>query len=129
MFLHVSVILFTKGVVSQHALQVISQHALQQISRPTPRGKLRGLAWGVYRPTPGGCLQAHTQGVCVCVCIPACTEADSPHGWLLPRAVRILLECILVYLIIWPGLNLKLFATSSFFFLHHIQIRAQSHFF
>ena len=32
MFLHVSVILFTGGVVSQHALQVVSQHALQQVS-------------------------------------------------------------------------------------------------
>ena len=30
MFLHVSVILFTVGVLSQHALQVVSQHALQQ---------------------------------------------------------------------------------------------------
>ena len=51
--LHLSVILFTGGVVSQHALQVVSQHALQ-VSRPTPRGgKLRGI-W------PGG-LQAHTQ--------------------------------------------------------------------
>ena len=36
-----------RGMVSQHALQV---------SRPTPRGKLRGLAWG-----EGG-LQAHTLG-------------------------------------------------------------------
>ena len=33
MFLHVSVILFTRGVVSQHALQVVSQHTLQQVSR------------------------------------------------------------------------------------------------
>ena len=42
---------------------------------------------------PGG-LQVHTWGVC----IPACTETDttSPNGRLLPRAVRILLECILV---------------------------------
>ena len=58
----------------------VSQHALQ-VSRCTPRGSLRGLAWGrgslgrhprgrlrglargVSRPTPGGC-------------IPACTEAD-----------------------------------------------------
>ena len=37
------------------------------VSRPTPRGKLRGLARGVSRPTPG-------RGVC----IPACTEADTP---------------------------------------------------
>ena len=53
------------GVVSQHTLQVVSQHALQvsggvvsqhalQVSSPHPRGKLRGLAWGVSRPTPRG---------------------------------------------------------------------------
>ena len=47
MFFYLSVILFTGGgVASQHALQV---------SRLTPRGKLRGLAWG-------GGLQAHTWG-------------------------------------------------------------------
>ena len=66
--LHLSVILSTGGVLSQHALQVISQHALQQVSRegaipaciaggipaflaaglrggspgPQPRGKWRG---------------------------------------------------------------------------------------
>ena len=45
--------------VYQHALQqvsgggVVSQHALQ-VSRPTPKGKLNGLA--------RGCLQVHTQG-------------------------------------------------------------------
>ena len=52
------------------------------VSRPTPRGKLRGQAWGVSRPTPGGCLQAHTQGVPRHTpsggIIPACTEADTP---------------------------------------------------
>ena len=32
MFLHVSVILFGGGVLSQHALQVVSQHALRQVS-------------------------------------------------------------------------------------------------
>ena len=43
---------------------------------------------GVSRPTPWGGS----------VCIPACTDADTPlpRGRLLPRAVRILLECILV---------------------------------
>ena len=81
MFLHVSVILFMQGGVSQHALHVVSQHALQQVStggvsRPTPRGEVEGSGqgglqvhtWGVSRPTrgvsrhtPGG-LQAHTQG-------------------------------------------------------------------
>ena len=115
MFLHVSVILFTGGVVVfQHALQqvsrggVVSQLALQ-VSRPTPRGEVEGSGGpgGVSRPTPKGevegssrgglqahtwgGLQAHTQGGR----IPACTEADPPQRLLL-RAVRILLECILV---------------------------------
>ena len=56
MFLHLSVILSTEGVVSQHALQLVSQHALQ-VSRPTPRGQVEGdLARGVSRPTPGGVI-------------------------------------------------------------------------
>ena len=46
------------GVVSQHALQV---------SKPTPKGKLSGLAWdhtqGVSRPTPGGSPGPHPGGV------------------------------------------------------------------
>ena len=49
---------------------------------------------GVSRPTPvGGCVSRPTPGG-----IPACTEADlPPHPRrLLLRAVRILLECILV---------------------------------
>ena len=56
------------------------------VSRPRPRGKVGGvLAGGVSRPTPGGC-------------IPACPEADPPPSrWLLLRAVRILLEYILVF--------------------------------
>ena len=53
-------------MVSQQALQwgVASQHALQLGvgSRPTARGKLRGLATGGSPgPHPGG-LQAHTLG-------------------------------------------------------------------
>ena len=75
------------------------------VSRPTPRGKLRSLAWGVSRPTPRGklrgqawgspgprwgSLQAHTWGVSPGPHpggsqahtqwggIPACTEADTP---------------------------------------------------
>ena len=124
----------SKGVVSQHALQVVSQHALQ-VSRgilqahtqgeveesgqgyspgPHPGGKLRGLARGDLQahtqggspgPHPGGSPgphpggpQAHTGGSPdphPGGCIIACTEAD-PHGWLLPWAVHILLECILV---------------------------------
>ena len=104
MVLHMSVsysVQWGEGLVSQHALQVVSQHALQvssgagvvsqhalQVSRPTPRGKLRGLAWGgspgpppgrklrglawlgstgphpggSWGVWPGGCLQAHTWG-------------------------------------------------------------------
>ena len=74
------------GVVSQHALQVVSQHGLAgiqrgvvsqhalQVPRPTPRGEVEGSGLGgVFRPIPRGALQAHTL-----------------------RAVRILLECILV---------------------------------
>ena len=78
MFLHMSVILSTggcgipacitggipsclaaglwggKGVVSQNALQV---------PRPTPRGKMRGLArGGVSRPTPKGEVEGSGQG-------------------------------------------------------------------
>ena len=114
MFLQVSVILFTwGGGISQHALQV---------SRPTPGGKLRGLAWGgVSRPTPrmgssgphlGGGLWAHTQGGSPgphLGGIPACTEADTPSSRrLLLRAVRILLECILVLVIFTKKLTVSL---------------------
>ena len=56
------------GSASVHA--GVSQHALQ-VSRSTTRGKLRGLAKGVSRPTPKGEIegsglggfQAHTLGV------------------------------------------------------------------
>ena len=95
----------TLQVVSQHTLQVVSQHALQQVyggwwfpSMPCrcpglhPGGKLRGLALGglqptprgVSRPTPGGMVSQHAL-------------RQTPRQLLL-RAVRILLECILVML-------------------------------
>ena len=85
MFLHVSVILFTRGVVvSQHALQVSRGWGsgilaclaggipgclagVRGVSRPTPRGVSRSTPEGVSRPTPGGCIQA-------------CTEADPPRS-------------------------------------------------
>ena len=105
-FLHLSVILFTGGVVSQHALQVVSQHALQQVSGGggggipcsgipacIAGGGLQTHTWGDLQahirgqgspgPHPGG-LQAHTwEGG---LCIPACTEATPPmdgycSGW------------------------------------------------
>ena len=84
---------------------------------PHPEVKLRGLARAVSTPIPrgvsrlilGGGLQAHTQGGLQAhtqgglqahtggLCIPACTEADTPsRGRLLQWTVRILLECILV---------------------------------
>ena len=86
MFLQVSVILFTGGGVSQHALQVtggggVFQHALQ-VSRPTPKGSLRGLARGVSRPTLGGSPGPNWGGSPGPHpgegCIPACTEANPP---------------------------------------------------
>ena len=82
-----------------------------------PKGEVEGgLARGVSRPTPRGeGLQAHTQGS-----IPACTEADPPPQWLLLRAVRILLECILVFQYLWSGvyfplLNASKIAISKYF--------------
>ena len=75
---------------------------------PHPEGKFRGLARGVSRPTPGGSrstpkggLQAHTQGVSPGphlggVSQHALRQTPPPSRRLLLRAVRILLECILV---------------------------------
>ena len=71
---------------------------------PHPREKLRGLACGGSPgPHSGGSPGPH-QGEG----IAACTEADPPSTWLLLRVVRILLECILVYI--------------SFLFISHIRI-------
>ena len=110
-FLHLSVILFTGGgVVSQHALQLVSQHALQGGSPgPHLEGKLRDLAGGglqahtqgVSRPTPGGVSRFTPRGLSRPTpggggCVSQHALRQTPHEWLLPRAVRILLECILV---------------------------------
>ena len=62
---------------------------------PHPGGKLRGLAGGSPGPHMGVSPGPHRGGG---LCIAACTEADPP-GLLLPRTVRILLECILVKVI------------------------------
>ena len=94
MFLHVSVILFTGG----------------GSSGPHP-GEVEGSGWGAFpgphqggisRPTPGGVspgkhlgggLQVHTRGV------SQHALRQTPNMQLLLRAVRILLECILVYFV------------------------------
>ena len=75
-------------MLSQHALQVVSQHALQQVSKG--------------RSAPGGCLVlgglllgGHlVQGGFSSWGMPS---GDPPPGRLLLWAVRILLECILIY--------------------------------
>ena len=74
MFLHLYVILFTGGM-----------------SRPTPRGRLGGLAGG---PTPGGGPRPRPIGG---VSQHALRQTLTPSIWLLLRTVRILLECILVF--------------------------------
>ena len=85
MFLHVSVILSTGGVPGPRGCLVPG-------GVPGPKGGsgpggVPGaggcLAWGEGRPGPGGCLVETL-------------SPPPPSGWLLLRAVRILLECILV---------------------------------
>ena len=148
------------GLVSQHGLQVFRptpggrlRGLAGGVSRPTSSGeaegsgqgdlqvhtrgggKLRGLAggspgphpggevegsgwgglqahtWGGSRPTPGGGLQAHTWG---CVSQHALRQTPPfPSRRLLLRAVRILLECILVNVYKWYSKHL-LFHTSAF---------------
>ena len=101
MFLHVSVILFTLGVLSQHALQVISQHALQQGGRGVlSQHALQvvsqdALQWGgaCSRGVPalGGCLLWGRSG------LGGGGGGDPTKSrQLLLWTVRILLECILV---------------------------------
>ena len=70
------------------------------VSRPTPRGDVEGSKGqhpgGMLRGMAGRGLQAYTRGGGGCISV--CTEADNPPAsrQLLLRAVRILLECILV---------------------------------
>ena len=80
------------SVHSRSPGRVVSQHALQ-VFRPTPRGKLRGLAWGGgLQAHPQGGLQAHTQvGV-----YPSMHWGRPPPWQLLLQAVCIILEYILV---------------------------------
>ena len=106
MFLHVSVC--PRGGLQAHTQGEVEGSGWGGLQAHT-WGRLRGLAWGGgLRPTPrvevegSGWvwLQAHpgggSPGPGLEGCIPACTEADPPSRQLLLRAVRILLECILV---------------------------------
>ena len=66
-------------------------HYALQVSRPTPKGKLRGLARGVSRPTwEGGCTRFTPRG-----CVSQHGLRQTPQQLLL-QVVCILLECILV---------------------------------
>ena len=60
----------------------VSQHALQ-VFRPTPKGKVEGSGWeGSPDPHLGESPGLHPRGVSRSTprgCIPACTEADTPH--------------------------------------------------
>ena len=95
-----------KGEVEGSGLGGLQAHT-QGVSRTTPRGGLETHTQGAPGPHPGGGLQAHPRGApgphlggvyrpTPGGCILACTEADIPPRRLLLRAVRILLECILV---------------------------------
>ena len=64
------------------------------VSRPRPRVEVKESGQGGSRPTPGG-IQVHTWGVVY----PSMHWGRTPPSrQLLLRAVRILLECILVYI-------------------------------
>ena len=108
-------VMFSQACVknSVHKEECPGPGPLGTVSRPRPRGSAQGggvqalgvLPWGCPGqgecPGPGG-VQAQAQGVSSSrprgVCIPACTEADTPppRRWVLVRTVRILPECILV---------------------------------
>ena len=71
----------------------VQAHTRRGVQAHTWGGGFQAHTWeGVSRSTPRG---GQAQGG---VCIPACTEANTPPSRQLPlRAVRILLECILVW--------------------------------
>ena len=113
MFLHVSVILFTGGSVSRPTPKGGGWGVWSGGGSPGPHpgGRFRGLAgekrspgphlgglkahiWGVgLRPTPKGVSRPTPWGV-----YPSMQWGRPTHcRWLLLRAVRILLECILVF--------------------------------
>ena len=117
MFLHVSVCPQGGGIPACIAGGIPACLAgIQGVSRPKPREKLRGLARGISRPTPRGVSRPTPRGVSRPtlegvsrptlegvsrptprgVCVSQHALRQTPRGRLLPRAVRILLECILV---------------------------------
>ena len=77
---------------------------------PHPRGKLRGI-WpgGSPGPQPG---MVCSKGGCL-----LCGDVEISPWWLLLRAVRILLECILVFAIMFLGSETKL--SESVLRLYH----------
>ena len=102
MFLHVSVSYSVHRGVSMHIVKGEVEGSGQGGSLgPHPGGKLRSLATGVSRPTPRGEVEGSGLGVC-----PGggCLPGDVCPGECLPRRgcllwmVRVLLECILVFL-------------------------------
>ena len=85
MFLHVSVILSTGGMSRTRPRVEVGVSSQGGCPGPHLGGVQPHTQWG-SGPGPGGC-------------IPACIEVDPPPSrWLLLRAVRILLECILVFI-------------------------------
>ena len=103
MFLHVSVILSTGGRawLLRGAYMVApgqgGMHGCYRGVCMVAPGGVRGCSWGAYMVAPGG-VHGYSWGACV--------VAPRGHAWdttrygdtINERAVRILLECILVYL-------------------------------
>ena len=92
MFLHVCVILFTGGLLSQHALQQVSGGG------DIPACIAGGIAACLAAGLPGGvcCRGALLGGSPPGGLFPGGCLVETPPRQLLLRAVRILLECILV---------------------------------
>ena len=127
-YVFTGVCLSTGGVVSQHALHVVSQHALQQVSggdpsMPCSRSPGGCLLWGCA--CSRGCLLPG-QGVTV----PGGRGVPAPGGcggdpvvsrWLLLRTVRILLECILVFLRVQNMHNKLILSTNNSVFTFYCE--------
>ena len=141
-YVFTGVCLSTGGVVSQHALQVVSQHALQQVSRGVVSQRAlqqvsRGGACSGVVPAPGVCLLPG-RGLTVprgggCLLpgrvpdprgVPAlggCGGDPLASRWLLLRTVRILLECILVFLRVQNMHNKLILSTNNSVFTFYCE--------